>query len=205
MHRRRGLREECVRGCLHSASTHTVCVRTVTGVYSDGARVPAKPFDQSMICQSRAANKPFCGARSIKTVYYLCAITFCASISWQIKAVQGAHAQLEAWTRRLPPLNPSTPRPAICWRACVPSCPDKTPRLERPAAPDTHRLTGHADVARRCHTRLQDSPTLRVQCSRNLKSFSLMRRVERMGLVRCTRLEQRQVGLTLVVYQRGLW
>jgi len=69
---------------------------------------------------------------------------------------------------------------------CAPVCSDKILRLERPAAQDAHHLTARVGVAQRCHTRPQDSPTCRVQCSPNLEPFFFMRQVKCIGLVRGT-------------------
>jgi hypothetical protein len=55
--------------------------------------------------------------------------------------------------------------------AYTPVCSDKMLRLERLAAQDAHHLTAHVGVARRCHTRPQNSPTCRVQCSPKFGAF----------------------------------
>src|SRR5438128_12115263 len=86
----------------------------------------------------------------------------------------------------LGPLGASTPPPAICWRAFAPTCSDKTPRLERPAAQDRHRPAAHADVARRAIHALKIAPPGAYNVRQNLEPFSLMRWIERIGLVRCT-------------------
>jgi hypothetical protein len=140
-------------------------------VHAGGTQVPVKLLDRSIVRQTRAESKPFCSARGMGPRCCLCAMTFLASIPWQIKVVQGTHAQPEDWKRCLASLPSSPPPPAICWRAFAPAFSDKTPRLERPAAQDTHRLTMQVDVARRCHTRPQDSPTWRVPCAAKFGSF----------------------------------
>jgi hypothetical protein len=70
--------------------------------------------------------------------------------------------------------------------AYTPVCSDKMLRLERLAAQDAHHLTAHVGVARRCHTRPQNSPTCRVQCSPKFGAFLVHAVGAAIGLVRGT-------------------
>jgi hypothetical protein len=63
---------------------------------------------------------------------------------------------------------------------------DKMLRLERPAAQEAHHLRVHMSVARRCHTRPQDSSSVACNVRQNLEPFLFMRSVQRLGLVRGT-------------------
>jgi hypothetical protein len=140
-------------------------------VYSDGTRIPVKQLNESMIRQFRAANKPFCHVRSIEPIIAYMRHCFLCFHPLTNQGRTGDACTTRSLAAALNPLSPFAPRPAICWRACELACSVKRAHLERPAVQDSHCLTAPADVARRCQTRPQDSPTLHVQRTPKFGAF----------------------------------